>query len=302
VVGWDSDSKLIVATIALVVLVSAVAMMVANVEYFDLGEGGEPLGPKANAVAELLAYTLVPIFIFLALWLLLSSRKGKGMREKVQPKPGSGIAGFIVILMILGAVIVFAALTDGQIFDAYQDPQDQNDPGGEGEPEPVVTPDGGQGSLLIGAFLIVIIVLALGGGRKYLRKRPVLASRAATALEMKKARAIVDKAVEDLYAGEDARSVIVRAYQRMSRLISGRLQDAPYLTPRELASLAEERFGWPRKATDELTSLYEEAWYSDHQLSEEKKEKALRCLREISGALGMEGGDVRGSEAPAPLR
>ena len=300
-VGRDSESKLMVATMALLVLVSAVAMMVANIEHFDLGQGGEPLGPKANAIAELLAYTLVPIFIFLALWLLISSRKGKRGREKVQPKPSRGIAGFIVLLVILGAVIIFASLTDGQIFDAYQDPEGQSDQDG-GETAPVITPDGGQGSLLMGAFLIVILVLALGGGRKYLRKRPVLASRAATALEMRKARAIVDKALEDLYAGEDARSAIVRAYQRMSRLISGRLQDAPYLTPRELASLAQERFGWPGKATDELTSLYEEAWYSDHPLSEEKKERALRCLREISGAQGMEVGDARGSEAPTPLR
>jgi len=56
------------------------------------------------------------------------------------------------------------------------------------------------------------------------------------------------------------------------------------LTPRELADRAGESFGWPEGPTRELTSLFEEAWYSDHGLDASARERALSCLKEISTA------------------
>ncbi|MCU0860927.1 MAG: DUF4129 domain-containing protein [Methanomassiliicoccales archaeon] len=302
VVGRASDAKLIIATLAVAVVVIAVGLMVANIGRFDLGEGGEPLGPEAYAVAEILAYTLVPIFLFIGLWLVLSGSRRKGARGKASPTGSRSMAGYIALMALVGAVIIFASLTDGQIIGAPGD----GDGDGVDEPEqeegPVVAPDGGQGSLLILGFLIVIAVLGLSMVPRYLRSRPVLASRAAGAMEMRRAKAIVDKAVDDLYAGEDARSVIVRTYQSMSRLVAARLSDSSTLTPRELAAIAEGRFRWPRGPTEELTVLFEEAWYSDHAMSEEKKERALRCLGEISTSFHHGGGDGRAAEAVHQLR
>lgn len=301
-VGRASDVKLMIATLAMATVVTAVGLMVANIGRFDLGEGGEPLGPEAYAVAEVLAYTLVPIFLFIGLWLVLSGSRRKGAPGKASPRGSRSMAGYIALMALVGAVMVFASLTDGQIFDS----PDEGDEGGVVEPDqddgPVVAPDGGQGSLLILGFLIVIAVLGLSMVPRYLRSRPVLASKAARAMEMRRAKAIVDRAVDDLYAGEDARSVIVRTYQSMSRLVAARLPDSSALTPRELAAIAEGRFGWPRGPTVELTALFEEAWYSDHAMSEEKKERARGCLGEISTSFHHGGGDGRAAKAVHQLR
>jgi Tfp pilus assembly major pilin PilA len=154
--------------------------------------------------------------------------------------------------------------------------------------------------MLIG-LLIFVAILAIVLGLKYVRRTPVRAGPARAALERQNAKDIVDQAVRDLYAGDDARSVVIRTYQMMSRLLRGRVQDAETLTPREMAAMAEARLGWPEQPTKELTYLFEEAWYSNHELREESKESALRCLRQISSQANVApDAQRRGADASGP--
>jgi hypothetical protein len=150
--------------------------------------------------------------------------------------------------------------------------------------------------MLIGILLFVTI-LAIILGLKYVRRTPVRMIKAKAAMERQKAKEIVDKAVRDLYAGDDARSVVVRTYQMMSRLLGDKVLDVEALTPREVAAMAETRLGWPKGPTRELTSLFEEAWYSDHRLTDESKEAALRCLRQISSYVSGPPGAQRRADA-----
>ncbi len=139
--------------------------------------------------------------------------------------------------------------------------------------------------ILVG-FLIFIVLIAGILSIKFVRRTPISSVSAWQALEQQKAKDIIDKAVRDLYAGDDARSIVIRTYQTMTRLLRGKVEDAEMLTPREIAVLAERRFGWPSKPTEELTSLFEEAWYSDHRLKEENRDAALNCLTQISSQIG----------------
>ena len=86
----------------------------------------------------------------------------------------------------------------------------------------------------------------------------------------------------DLMAGEEPRSVIVRTYQQMSRLVGKEGRNLKSLTPREVAELARSDFNWPEEPLSDLTSLFEEAWYSQHLMGEAERDRALRAFEAIA--------------------
>jgi hypothetical protein len=133
-------------------------------------------------------------------------------------------------------------------------------------------------------MILAILLLSLFAVFRYVRNKPLLPPSMMLSEDLPRAQGIVEDAMDDLYKGEDARSVIVRAYQRMTQLVHSRMEVPASLTPRELADRAGKSFGWPERPTMELTSLFEEAWYSDHGLGTSARERALGCLKEISTA------------------
>jgi hypothetical protein len=58
--------------------------------------------------------------------------------------------------------------------------------------------------------------------------------------------------------------------------------------------LATEKLGWPVGPVKELTSLFEEARYSAHDIDETKKEKAMRYLEDIKTAIDLGSDKVDG--------
>ena len=61
--------------------------------------------------------------------------------------------------------------------------------------------------------------------------------------------------------------------------------DQEALTPRELERLAVDRLQVSREETGNLTSLFEEARYSEHALGEPDRARAMDCLGRIQAAL-----------------
>lgn len=294
-VGKDNDTKIWLATAALALVIFTLALIIANMGYFQLGDKEPPLGPITNQVAEVLMYVL--IFVWTCIGILALFQRGK--REQVKGKrenPGSGgtLKALIALFVILGLILAFIYLTGGMVLPPSTD-QGNGGNGGGGTPQPPVTSTSTGDSMILVGFLIFVILLAIILSLKYVRKTPVRTVSAWAALEQQKAKDIVDQAMRDLYAGDDARSVVIRTYQMMARLLRFKVQDAEIMTPREVAVMAERRLGWPKEPTMELTSLFEEAWYSDHQLKEESKEAALRCLTQISSFVGNNNGDQRRS-------
>jgi hypothetical protein len=298
VVEKDKDGDIWLATAALALVIIALALMIANMGYFQLGDEQSPLGPMSRQVAEVLSYVLLGVWICVgALVLVQMARKGKAPgRERKGGRSGGTVTALIAIFVILGCVLAFIYATGGAVVTPPSTP-DGGGGGGGGSGAPL-TADDPAGSLMLIGLLIFVALLAIVLGLKYVRRAPVRMGAAREAIERQKAKDIVDQAVRDLYAGDDARSVVVRTYQMMSRLLRGKVLDAEALTPREVAAMAESQLGWPKEPTNELTSLFEEAWYSDHQLREESKEAALRCLRQISTHVsGRQGAQRRGADA-----
>jgi hypothetical protein len=292
VVGKDSDTKIWLATAALALVIFTLALIIANMGYFQLGDKEPPLGPITDQVAEALMYVLV--FVWICVGILTLFQRGK--RERVKGRrenPGGGgtLKALISLFVILGLVFAFVYLTQGKILPPSE--SGGGGDGGGGTTQPPVSSTGPGDSMILVGFLLFVILLAVILSLKYVRRTPVRMVSAWTALEQQKAKDIVDQAVRDLYAGDDARSVVIRTYQMMVRLMRGKVQDAETMTPREVAAMAERRLGWPKEPTMELTSLFEEAWYSDHQLKEGSKQAALRCLTQISSHVGRNNVDQR---------
>lgn len=297
-VDKDHDGDIWLATAALALVIIALALMIANMSYFQLGDAQPPLGPESRQVAEVLSYVLLGVWICVGILVMVQmARKGKASgKVKKESRSGGTVTALIVVFVILGAVLVFIYMTGGSVVTPPTTPSGGG--GGGGGSSPPLSADGPGGSLMLIGLLILVALLAIVLGLRYVRRTPVRMTSARAAMERQKAKDIVDQAVRDLYTGDDARSVVVRTYQMMSRLLRGKVMDAEVLTPRELATLAESRLGWPKEPTRELTSLFEEAWYSDHQLREESKETALRCLRQISSYVsGSQGAQRRGADA-----
>lgn len=289
------DDRIWLATAALALVILTLALIIANMGYFQLGDEEPPLGPITNQIAETLMYVLLFTWGCIGVLALFQRGKRDGVKgRRGNPGGGGTLKALISLFVILGLIFAFVYLTQGKVLPPSTDPGDGGDgDGGTSEP-PISSTSPGDSMLLVG-FLLFVVILAVILGLRYVRRTPIRTVTARNALEQQKAKDIVDQAVKDLYAGDDARSVVVRTYQMMSRLLRGKVQDAEIMTPREVAVMVERRLGWPKEPTMELTSLFEEAWYSDHQLREDSKEAALRCLTQISSYVGDDQGAQRRS-------
>jgi hypothetical protein len=117
------------------------------------------------------------------------------------------------------------------------------------------------------------------------RSTPLRLRKAQQALAQQNATETIRQAVLDLYGGEDPRSVIVRTYQKMSRLLGQRGRNLKPLTPKEVAELAKRDLGWPESPLIELTTLFEEAWYSEHAMGDVERDRALRAFEAIASNI-----------------
>ena len=96
----------------------------------------------------------------------------------------------------------------------------------------------------------------------------------------------VEATIHDLEAGGAVRAAILVCFQRFCALLGARgFTDQEALTPRELERLAVDRLQVSREETGSLTSLFEEARYSEHALGEPDRARAIDCLGRIQAAL-----------------
>jgi hypothetical protein len=117
----------------------------------------------------------------------------------------------------------------------------------------------------------------LGRGRQPERERRRLEAASA-----------VRRTLLDLEAGGDFRTAVLACYQRMCSLFATKgvaRQEA--LTPREIEVLALAELGLSQGSVDDLTGLFEEARYSEHEIGPAQRDRALECLgairRELEG-------------------
>lgn len=96
----------------------------------------------------------------------------------------------------------------------------------------------------------------------------------------------IQETIDALEFGGDVRATILECFRRFCRLLGSRgIEDQEPLTPRELEALAIERLRVSWEAPEALTSLFEEARYSEHRLGEADRARAIESLSRIRTAL-----------------
>jgi hypothetical protein len=280
-----------ISIIAAFTVLMMVGLLVANLVSVDFGGAGDSILPYIQGYVQGLTLVLLlafGAFIVYVLFFLQGRAKVEGKTER----GGSGSTFIKIMAYAIVAVLVIMLLALIHPADPINIAPEENSPVNNGTAGTDQTGNNGlsvQGTtiiLLIAIIVVAIVVLALI--RRRGNNKIIYTSRMANL----QAQAVIEEAVRKLHAGEDVRSVIIRAYQEMEMLLPrGRFGDDRLLTPREFASRAVAELRWPQSQVTELTALFEEARYSDHPVAESQKERAIRCLNGIQESLG---GDPHG--------
>ncbi|MCK5039289.1 MAG: DUF4129 domain-containing protein [Thermoplasmata archaeon] len=99
----------------------------------------------------------------------------------------------------------------------------------------------------------------------------------------------IQRAMDDMTSGTDVRSSIMRCYSDMCKLAAQHgIADEEHLTPREFETLIGSKLPVTDEKLHALILIFEEARYSDHDLSEDMKERALGALGRIKDDLVVE--------------
>ena len=283
---------------AAVLLLSSLAFAIANLDRGgetlpqmpDVGVGGDPgvapFGPTGTQLQLIWQITIGSIFVTAILAVVILKLRGGKLHQAfpIWELLGSVFGVGVVLLLVLFWPSVVDFITS------------VSRPGGTASPPPS---EGGSGlpqfptstafPVALVAFAAVFVALYLyvaasqglpaildaAGGRKPERARRRF-----------EAAGVVTRTLLDLEAGEDFRTAVMACYQRMCSLLETRgvaRQEA--LTPREIEGRALAELGLSQGSVDDLTGLFEEARYSDHEIGPAQRDRARDCLTAIRREL-----------------
>ncbi len=248
-------------------------------EYPEFNQGSAGTGEVEGADAKLIKYIY---YFFIGALIVLSIlavavaviEKDKTMVVKlIATAIGTGLAMLIFVLIF----------SPGQmkIGDAIEPPS--GDGGTGGSPIPLI---GGS----IGGVILLLVGVGLLGVIVYYRVNSYLYDKMELGEEediRDEISSTVEKTVDELYKGKDVRSTVIRCYQSMCRVLedTGVEQD-DFMTPREFEVTAVRRLDVSKGTLETLTSMFEEARYSRHELGDTHRKKAMTSLNALRDELG----------------
>lgn len=244
-----------------------------------------PWGLFDPQTAQILFGSLLGALLVGAFLAMLLRRKDTRAKRVLRPMTWADLIAMIVAVSLLLALLVLWP----QIVSRVGHGTPGTNTTGTGSANVTVLPAAAGiplGIFLAGAVLASVVALAvflrvglnLGrpGPSSAFQRRRLAAAQAVTA------------AIADLQVGGDVRTVILACYARFCYFLGARgiAQQEP-LTPRELEGLAVQDLAVSEDSAESLTSLFEEARYSEHALGEPDRERAVRSLERIRADLGV---------------
>jgi hypothetical protein len=156
-----------------------------------------------------------------------------------------------------------------------------------------VTPFLYYGLVVSAAILALSFVILLGGLSLALKTREVNPNDSELEMKMNAAE-VVRQAITGLRTAKAYHETILQCYKLMCKVLSGAGIDVePAETAREFAESISTRLELGKDAVRGLTFLFEEARYSDHEISEEKRIMALNHLKSLEHTLSTNVGISR---------
>lgn len=267
------------------------------------GRGAQPGPPKPPSLgwlAPVLILTLMTWYLIM----LLSNRKEiiagvagvfklGGPREFVRTNFWATLAAYTLILL-LGIVILWVGIPQ-RILGRIQElsstqisaPAQANPTTGVAPPTAIVY----LGGLLLAAIFITSFILLTAGIRLALSKREIQADEPRLGIK-EEATEVVRQTITALKSERrnEYHEMILQCYQKMCDILSKvGTEVSPTDTAREFAQNISSELHVDSNGVNGLTFLFEEARYSRHEISEEKRKMALDYLASLQLALSSPG-------------
>jgi hypothetical protein len=248
-----------------------------------LGGGGRGAAPSSSLLDY--GFTIFVVLYVLAIpfsvWAYLlhqrEVRSGGGARQGAGP-----VQSLVVAIVLVALAVAFVALRHSHVqLPALKVPPGLNGKGKKASPTatqhqarfawPVLVVFAGLGTAGIAAYVVH------RRSRGPLRDPPGLAEQLAFAL---------DDAIDDVRAETDPRRAVIKAYARMEEILGAhglprRAEEAPY----EYLARALEAVHASAASAEQLTSLYEHARFSHHEIDTTMRADAIEALTAVRDEL-----------------
>ncbi len=281
---------LIVAAITVI----AAGVLIANVQ--DASDQGVKV---SNDVLDQLTTIIIQIMVVFWIALIgyfvyryLTTRKGSRAKGQRRAGEGRNILPYAIVLLALWLILFVLNPNEGSGLINGQGGTDRST-----QTNSTVLPDQQplrDLPLVLPMIVVFIAIISIILVWRFMRRGEGPQVKISNPSKEEEAKVVLEAAVRSLYAGEDPRSTIIRTYQQMCLLVQvGKLDEEPFLTPREFTDRAVAELGWKKEPLEELTSLFEEARYSDHFLGETEKDRAITSFERVRE--GLRGESVAGT-------
>ena len=288
------------ATWAVPLLLFAAILLVAgltfNLAYLDTGgdqlpptPGSTPASPGSGGIlssplAQALVFGLLVAggIIGLALY-VTRRRKGLPVKKSIRPTTWMDVVAMIIAFALMGSLLLLWPRIVSSVEPQHL-PASAN-PNATANATLVPTVSG----IPLGVFLAASVFVSLIAIALFFRVGSNLARRPPETPRRVPRRAAVravQAAIDEIQLGGDVREAILACYARFCALLGAKgLAAQEALTPREIEALAVDRLAVSGESSDALTSLFEEARYSEHALGDADRERAVRSLERIRADL-----------------
>ena len=278
------------------VLLIFAAIVVSSILISSLGKGnrlfqitGSPatLGPDAVASAVVLLLALfIGIIVFDFIWILMKGGSGLGF---IAPVTGvrksrflqNTVIALLFLFALLGAYLLFAGkLHDVLSFNRTAPTSSINSTGAlngirlsnnalAGSIQPVLAI-----GIVLAAAVAFFAVAAMIAER-----RSAVPQSADTKEELAD---IIEGKIADLKTGSDPRNAILEVYRQMHEFLAGMgATDRSYWTAREFEERARDLLSIRERTITDITSLFEEAKYSRHEMGERERSMAVELFENL---------------------
>ena len=143
------------------------------------------------------------------------------------------------------------------------------------------------GTFVFFAIFVISFFILIQGFRLAIQNRGAALSEEESEVELKQdVVGVVQQAITSLRATKEYHDIILQCYQQMCTILShAGIEPSPSETAREFAEDMSLKLRVGSNAVQGLTFLFEEARYSDHQITEQKRIMALQHLDSLQQAL-----------------
>jgi hypothetical protein len=278
------------------ILLVFAAIIVSSILISSLGKGGRlyqitgspvSVGPGAAASAVVLLLALfIGIIVFDIVWILVRGTGGLGF---IAPSTGRGksrflqnvIISLLFLFVLFGAYLLLAGKLHGLLGLNRTAPTSPLNSTGAldgirlsgtalaGSIQPVLA----IGVLLAAAAAFLAIATMIVQGRNVPRNSVETKEELTEMIECK---------ITDLKGGSDPRSAILEVYRQMHSFLAGMgASDRSHWTVREFERRARDALSIKERTITDITSLFEEAKYSRHEMGERERRTAVELLENL---------------------